>query len=274
MNIKELRKLHPAPFALSVLMRALELNPDEPDLATAIEEYAAEMKKRPTRCDFNIVMHSSANRLAVSKVSSETEKYQPIYRLLAVQKMNGKLEQKAVDNIMAIRGEHIEIYPAKYFDLKGYINNFFEINNDICIVGIDVSPAIPKVELTLKEEIMATLTKNVLAHYMEYAFRQENLEQEIARLKKILEEKDDAKLQHRLDLALKKQKTVVPFMDFLLSQPIVFYDSIVKKQYSFLREEGRPIQEYLKQAAKKQAEAIGIKQLEFTIVQAEVHDLT
>jgi len=274
MNIKELRKQFPAPYALSVLKRALELNPDKPDMATAIREYGEKMKKRPTCYDFPIVMQRGLNELIIGKVSAETEKYRPIYKMLAVMERNGSLEQKNVDAIMAIHGEHIEVHhPAKSVTLKGTINGFYEVSHYISIIGIDVSPTIDIAELTLQEEIRATLVKNVIYHYMEYAYQCESREKEIAHLTEVTEWKHEAKLVRRLETLKKEKQNMPPFIEFFLEQKIAVYDSIMKKPSYFFQEKDRTMRYYLKQAAKKQAEAIGIPQLEITIVQAEMHDL-
>ena len=274
MNVKELRKQFPAPYALSVLKRALELNPYRPEMEIAIAEYAEKMKKRPTRYDFHIIMNSGINQLTIGKVSAETEKYRPIYKALCVLERNGNLQQKTVEEIMAIYGEHIEVHhPAKSFTLKGAINGFYEVSHYIGIIGIDVIPAINKVELTLKEEIRATLVKNVIYHYMEYAYQCEKREKEISHLTEITEWKHEAKLLHRLETLKQEKQNMPPFIEFFLEQKIAVYDSIMKKPGYFFQEEDRTMRYYLKQAAKKQAEAIGVPQLEITIMQAEMHDL-
>lgn len=270
MNIKELRKMFPAPFALSVLKRALELNPEKPDMETASKEYAEEMKKRPTRYDFYFVAPSGIAQISADSVSVEIEKYQPIYHLIAVQARLGKLEQKTLNELMAIYGEHIKIHPTKRFALKGQLNNFFDIGHYVSIVGVDTVPAIPRSELT--DEILKTLAKNALAHYMEYQSQIEGWQNTIKRFENMLKERDDIKIRRRLDETRKKLEAMPPFVEFLLTCPLEFGDSIVAKTYSVFSSD-KTIQEYMKIATKKLADTLRTPITEFKIVQCEVYDL-
>ena len=269
MSIKELRKQFPAPFALSVLKRALELNPEKPDMETASKEYAEEMKKRPTRYDFYFVAPSGIAQISADSVSVEIEKYQPIYHLIAVQARLGKLEQKTLNELMAIYGEHIKIHPTKTFALKGSLNNFFDISHYVSIVGVDTVPAIPRSELT--DEILKTLAKNILCCHMDYVAIIEGEEHKIEYLKKYGDMRD-FKTRHRIDEARKKIGEMPPFEEFVLNHTMEFGDSIVARTYSVFYS-GKTIREYLKIATKKLADTLRIPITEIKITQCEVHDL-
>lgn len=270
MNIKELRKMFPAPFALSVLRRALEINADVPDVETAVKEYASEMSKRPTRYDFYYAAPCGTAQLFAGKVSAETEKYRPVYGLLLAQKNRGALEQKDVDELMAAYGEHIMVHPTKRFALKGQLNNYFDTAHYLSIVGVDIVPAIPRSELT--DEILITLAKNTLAHYMDYQSQIEGWQNTIKRHEDILKERNDPKIRRHLNDTKKKLESMPPFVEFLLTRPLEFGDSIVAKTYSVFYS-GKTIQEYLNLATKKLADTLCTPITEFKIVQCEVYDL-
>ena len=269
MNIKELRKMFPAPFALSVLRRALEINSDVPDVETAVKEYASEMSKRPTRYDFYYVAPCGTAQLFAGKVSAETEKYRPVYGLLLAQKNRGALEQKDVDELMAAYGEHIMVHPTKRFALKGQLNNYFDTAHYLSIVGVDTVPAIPRSELT--DEILITLAKNILCCHMDYTAIIEGEEHKIEYLKKY-GDMQDFKTRHRIDEARKKIEKMPPFEEFVLNHAMEFGDSIVARTYSVFYS-GKTIQEYLKIATKKLEQTLNLPHLEIKITQCEVHDL-
>jgi len=270
MNIKELRKMFPAPFALSVLKRALEINSDVPDVETAVKEYASEMSKRPTRYDFYYAAPCGTAQLFAGKVSAETEKYRPVYGLLLAQKNRGALEQKDVDKLMAAYGEHIKVYPTKTYALKGQLNNYFDTAHYLSIVGVDTVPAIPRSELT--DEILITLAKNILSYHMDYEAQKEGWQESIKRLEKVAAERRDPKIRRKLDDAKKSLAEMPPFEEFFLTKNLEFGDSIVAKTYSVFSSD-KTIQEYMKIATKKLADTLRTPITEFKIVQCEVYDL-
>jgi len=268
MNIKELRKRFAAPYALSVLKRALELNPDEPDMETAVKEYAEIMKKRPTWHDFYFVEPSAVSELSVNKISVETEKYEPIYHLLAVKARSGKLEQKTLDQLMAIYGQHIEVSPIKTIELKGQLNNYYHAGQYLTVVGIETVPVIERSELT--DEILETLAKNALYHYSEYADFLDRKKQEVALLESC--EQKSGEVVRRLKKAKEALQTEFSLEKIMFDHPLVFGDSIVAKKYSFFSHD-KLVREYMEIATKKVQQSLNLPALEIKIIQCEGFDL-
>ena len=270
MNIKKLRKQTLAPFALSVLKRAIEINPDEPDVETAISEYAEKMRERATRYDFYFVMPNGNDELSVGKVSSEIEKNQVIYKLLAAKEKDGNLEQKNIDAIMAMYGENIKVHPTRTFTLKGDLNNYFSTSHYLSMIGINTVPAISRSELT--DEILKTLAKNALCYHLDYQTKVESLKGNIKHFEEMIAEHRDHNIRRRLNEVKKELDEIPAFDQFLLEQSMEFGDSIVAKSYSSFYS-SKTIKEYIRIATKKLMQTLNIPELEIKIVQCDVYDL-
>ncbi len=202
MSLEELRKKYPAPFALSVLRRAIEIDQDDPDVAKALREYAKGKESCSTPVEFYYVLKLVDN-LRMVKLATQIPSGENLIRRLAWQALTDDVDELSFCEAVAKTGQNIKIYPIKKIDISGNVNGYLQKENYLVIVGLEVRPKVADTEAF--SEVINTLGKNAISAYMQYMYKKE-----------------------------KGGKVPVTFEEFFLNMRIQFYDSLMERPiYSF-----------------------------------------
>lgn len=212
MKLKELRKEYPA-YSLSVLKRALEINPDKPDIGEALREYAKTKEPCPTPIEFYYVLKLVDN-LRMVKVATQVPSGEKLIRRLAWQALTDDVDELSFCEAVAKTGQYIKIFPVKKIDIAGNVNGYLQKENYLVIVGLEVRPKVTDTEAF--SEVINTLAKNALAFYLEYKGR-ENVTEDMPK-----------------------------FQKFFLEHIISFYDSIFESPITSFQNESRTMADYLR----------------------------
>lgn len=245
MNIKELRKKYPMPFPLSALKRALEIDSDEPDIAKALAEYAAQKDCAPTPCS-RYYVQKQENCLKMIKISTQTFSGEKQVERLAWQTLSGDLDTQSLHETIASLGENIKIHPIEEVKIRGNVNGFLHRGNYVVIIGLDVNPLVRSSKLLSDNpELIKVLAKNALVAYMEYDYKKE------------------------CGYAVPDE-----FKEFFLDREIVFYDSILGWATASFQHENRTMQNYLSIVVKLLSAWLGRNEIEIILQQCEVINLS
>ena len=212
MSLKELRKEYPA-YPLSVLKRALEINPDKPDIGEALREYAKGKESSPTPFEFYYVLKLVDN-LRMVKVATQVPSGEKLVRRLAWQALTDDVDELSFCEAVAKTGQYIKIFPVKKIDIVGNVSGYLQKGKYLVIVGLEVEPKVADTEVFA--EVINTLTKNALAFYLEYKERSQITEH------------------------------MPTFKKFFLDHVISFYDSIFESPITSFQTENRTMADYLR----------------------------
>lgn len=242
MNIKELRKKYPAPFALSVLQRAIEIDQDDPNVAKASREYIASLQNHQTPCDWYYV-ELLADKLKTIRISTEVYAARKDVERLAWHAMSDDVDEQLLNETIAKLGEKIEIHPVREIELSGNVTGFMQKGNYVAVIGLDVTPVAKDKELFAS--LLNTMEKNAISAYMQYMYQKE-----------------------------KGGKVPVTFEEFFLNMRIQFYDSLMERPICSFQSEIRTMENYLSVATKMLAENNRWRKFEISLVQCQVIDLS